>query len=429
MKALFYFLISTSLMANVWAEKLPKPTPKKATAPNRKTSKYVPKNRTTYASKSLSPKQVKVTKNAIILIKGSKGSGTGFVANFNGKTVVITNTHVIKDNRNFKFYTRSGREIKIKSLFFSKDRDISILETEDKKITPLQICPNVGELKTSTPVVVYGNSLGESVITEVKGTLQGTGPTEIESNAKFVEGNSGSPIIDTTTGKVIGVATRATCHYKWTTYNTKFQVRRFGTRIDNITWNDFQKYDRKKYSYDVYLANKIKSSVITAALFLRMLNSYYAKTPDEFDKGVRRRILHLHCKLGKEFLQIPELKPIYRQWNLSYQRNEDRLESHRRVSRKNRSVSSKSFKNSAFNDFRPIPTDISLLYDFSSIYFCLKYKIPKIIAAGRKQYNKKPFYYEFFKKEGKKYLEAEKQLVDAYNKMLKNLTMIYKKSK
>ena len=419
MKALFYFLISTSLMANVWAEKLPKPTPKKATSSNRKTSKYVPKNRTTSASKSLSPKQVKLTKNAIIIIKGSKGSGTGFVANFNGKTVVITNTHVIKDNRNFKFYTRSGREIKIKSLFFSKDRDISILETEDKKITPLQICPKVGELKTSTPVVVYGNSLGESVITEVKGTLQGTGPTEIESNAKFVEGNSGSPIIDTTTGKVIGVATRATCHYRWTTYNTKFQVRRFGTRIDNITWDDFQKYDRKKYSYDVYLMRKIESSVLTACLFLKKFHGYYGQRPDEFGpkKLIRKKIKYLHCKLDRNFYEVPSLRKVYRNWNLKYKDNMDRLKS-AEISRRRR-ASDPYFSNSEYK------TDIRFLLDFRTNYLCLKYTIPRLIGAGRKQYKKRSFYYEFFKKEGKKYLDAEKQLLDAYNKMLKNLTMIY----
>ena len=419
MKALVYFLISTSLMATVWAENPKKNTPKKAAAPNRKTSKYVPKSRTTSALKSLSPEQVKLTKNAIIIIKGSKGSGTGFLANFKDKKVVITNTHVIKDNKNFKFYTRSGREIKIKSLFFSKDRDISILETEDKQITPLQICPKVGELKTSTPVVVYGNSLGESVITEVKGTLQGTGPTEIESNAKFVEGNSGSPIIDTTTGKVIGVATRATCHYRWTTYNTKFQVRRFGTRIDNITWDDFQKYNRKKYAYDVYLMRKIESSVLTACLFLKKFHGYYGKRPDEFGpkKLIRKKIKYLHCKLDRNFYEVPSLRKVHRSWNLKYKDNMDRLKS-AEISQRRR-ASDPYFSNSEYK------RNIRFLLDFRTNYLCLKYTIPRLIGAGRKQYKKRPFHYEFFQKEGRKYLDAEKQLLDAYNKMLKNLTMIY----
>jgi hypothetical protein len=419
MKALFYFLISTSLMVNVWAETPKKNTPKKVAVPNRKTSKYIPKAQNTSMSKSLSPEKAKLAKSAIVIIKGSMGDGTGFMANFKGKKVVITNTHVIKDNKNFKFYTRSGREIKIKNLFFSKDRDISILETEDQQITPLQICDNVGELKNSTPVVVYGNSQGESVITEVKGTLQGTGPTEIESDAKFVEGNSGSPIIETPTGKVIGVATRATCRYSWTTYNTKFEVRRFGTRIDNITWDDFQKYDRKKYAYDAYLMRKIESSVITACLFLKKFHECYGEKPDEFGpkKVIREKIKYLHCKLDRAFYEVPELREVYKRWNLKYKDNIDRLKS-AEISRQRR-ASDPYFSNSEYK------TDLHFLIDFRTNYLCLKYTVPRLISAGRKQYKKKPFYYEFFKKEGKKYLDAEKELLDAYNEMITNLTMIY----
>jgi hypothetical protein len=410
MKKSLSVLFAVSLIATLYAGK-----PNGINKPQKKTTP------------SLTAKQVQTAKNAIIIIKGKDGCGTGFVADFKGKKVIITNTHVIKNNKNFKFYTRSGREVKIKNLFFAKDRDISMLETEDKFITPLQICTKVGELKTSTEVVVYGNSLGESVITEVKGKLQGTGPTEIESDAKFVEGNSGSPIIDTSNGLVIGVATRATCRYSWTTHNTKFQVRRFGTRIDNITWNNLQEYNRKKYAYDLYLLRKIRSSVVTAALFLKLLNSYYAAAPDEFDKNVRKRILHLHRKLGKEFLEVPELKFVYRQWNRSYQTNLERLKANGRS--RNYGLKQKSFKNSAFNNFRPVPTDLTMLLDFHRIYYCLKYTVPKIISAGRKQHKKKSFHYEFFKREGEQLLDVEKELLKKYNSMMKNLSSIYKKAK
>jgi len=442
MKTLFYLLISATLV-NAYAVKpeAPKTDPKAKTAPKKtETKKAIPKTKavpkksatksktddSTEKEKARLLELEKISKKAIVIIKGKSGSGTGFITIFQGKKVIITNNHVIKGNDRLTFLTQSGKELKVKHLFIPKDRDLAIFELDDKSITPLQIESKVGELKSSTQVVVYGNSLGASVITTVKGTLQGTGPRDIETNAGFVNGNSGSPIIDLSTGKVIGVATYMTYRSSWTTYGTKFKIRRFGTRIDNITWDDFQKYNKKKYNQDIYMLEKLENSVRIAYVFLKYFNRYYKEEPDEFASKLRKKILPLHCRMDKDMRDIPELKLVYHSWNLKFKDNQDRLE----ASRRNYSpISKKSYKTSAFNNYKKIQTDVHLIIDFRTNYICMKYTIPRLIANGRKRLTKKPLHYEFFKRKGEKLLDIEAKLTKDYKKMMKNLTIIYKAKK
>lgn len=445
MKTLFYLLISATLV-NAYAVKpeAPKTDPKAKTAPKKtETKKAEPKAKAVPKKSAVKSKTdastekekarllelEKISKKAIVIIKGKSGSGTGFVTIFKGKKVIITNNHVIKGNDKLTFLTQSGKELKVKHLFIPKDRDLAIFELEDNSITPLQICTKVDELKSSTQVVVYGNSLGASVITTVKGTLQGTGPRDIETNAGFVNGNSGSPIIDLSTGKVIGVATYMTYRSSWTTYGTKFKIRRFGTRIDNITWDDFQKYNKKRYKQDIYMLEKLENSVRIAYAFLKYFNRYYGEEPDEFGAKLREKIRPLHCRMDKDMRDIPELKLVYRSWNLKFKSNQDRLESAIRSQNTRRQQPKKSFKFSAFNDDRKIQTDVHLLLDFYTNYMCMKHTIPRLIANGRKRLKKKPLHYEFFKRKGEKLLEIEAKLTKDYKKMMKNLTIIYKAKK
>ena len=409
-----------------------KPAAKKAAPKTKTVPKKKPKEDTA-KEKARLLKQEKISKKAIVIIKGKSGSGTGFVTKFCGKKVIITNNHVVKGNGKLTFLTQSGRELKVKNLFIPRDRDLAIFELEDKSITPLQICTNVGDLKSSTKVVVYGNSLGASVITTVKGTLQGTGPRDIETDAGFVEGNSGSPIIDLSTGKVIGVATYATFRSSWTTYGTKFKIRRFGTRIDNINWDDFQIYDKKKYQQDIVTLEKLENSVRIAYAFFKHFEPYFyfgGKALDEFDANLRDKILPLHCTIDKDLKDIPEMKPVYRQWNRVYKSNEDRLKGARHCEMTRRGANpfkgGPSFKPSKTPD---IKTDLRIMMDFRTNYFCMKYTIPRLIANGRKQVEKKPFHYEYFKREGEKLLEIESKLSKDYKKMMKNLTIIYKAKK
>lgn len=192
---------------------------------------------------------------SIVIIEGDLGVGTGFICVFGGKKVVISNVHVLNGNSEVHLrLVSSGKEIEYTKIWVCPTRDVAIYELEDPDIGPaLSIYDISGKkLNNDERIVVFGNSAGGGVATTLRGKIQGLGPDEIEVQADFVSGNSGSPIIAYDYGQVIGMATYATKRdaKSWTTENTRFAggtVRRFGVRLDNLSWSDFEKVDFRQY--------------------------------------------------------------------------------------------------------------------------------------------------------------------------------------
>ena len=130
-------------------------------------------------------------------------------------------------------------------------------------------------------VLVLGNSQGSGVVTEISGKVTGIGPELVEVDAKFVAGNSGSPIIHVKTGKVIALATFAVIR-KLDTLGKDSQfteIRRFGYRLDTVPkwefrqWDGFQKegdtvaeVERKSESLIILLRDIFDDGIVNARL-------------------------------------------------------------------------------------------------------------------------------------------------------------------
>jgi len=200
---------------------------------------------------------------ALVIVRTSSGSGSGFVVQTGNRTYVISNEHVLR-GQNPVFQTMDGRDLAFSTIEIAQDRDLVRVPIKAFEGTPLQLSdqlPNFGD-----PVTVYGNSGGQAVVTRIEGKVQGVGPDRIEVDAKFIPGNSGSPILDAA-GRVTAVATYMTSPRwgsDWVFKGTRFtQPRRFGIRMTDTTkWNSIS---LKEYQQQVGLLGDFDTFITDAA--------------------------------------------------------------------------------------------------------------------------------------------------------------------
>ena len=194
-----------------------------------------PRNAETDAD-SVAPGDVMSTiQSSLVIVTTPNGVGSGFIARMDGRRYLVTNEHVVRGGKP-SFRLLSGRDLSCGDMEISDSRDLVRYELFSA-IPALPV--SKGEVAMGAPISVFGNSDGAGVATSINGSVLGVGPEAIEVNAPFVQGNSGSPIINER-GEVIGVATyalRISTPGDWLREGTRFNnVRRFGVRINSSTW-------------------------------------------------------------------------------------------------------------------------------------------------------------------------------------------------
>lgn len=159
----------------------------------------------------------RVKKSTALIERSDGGSGTGFVI----KTgLVMTNFHVISgaplDGLKVSFVSldeTAPDRLKPTLVYCSPERDIAILRVETDR-PPLEMCPGGTKLE-GLEVAVVGNPTdgvrGQVTVNKVT-TGQLAAPirrnaewTYYELNAEARPGNSGGPVVDRHTGKLVGV--------------------------------------------------------------------------------------------------------------------------------------------------------------------------------------------------------------------------------
>jgi len=175
-------------------------------------------------------------KNCIVIVQCDDSSGTGFVCEMEGRRYFVTNRHVVEDQTRVAAYFVDGKQLKFKSMEVAEDVDLVRFKvaTNQPALKVRASDPEIGE-----KIHVFGNSDGEDVFTDLPGKIVGVGPGKIEVTSKFINGNSGSAVIDEN-HEVVGVATYAVsgCNTKdWIKQDTRFKdIRRFALRLANLRW-------------------------------------------------------------------------------------------------------------------------------------------------------------------------------------------------
>ncbi len=186
---------------------------------------------------------------ALVIIEGDYSSGSGFIAKLHGQYFVVTNQHVLSGNTKFTVTGMDGTKYPTTGpLFGAVDYDIAILRIPTAQ-GALEVMDNpMDNAKIGNPVTVPGNEEGEGVVTHTVGHLLGIGPKLVEVDAKFVHGNSGSPIIQNDSGKVVGVASYVQVYQLDNLQKAaqKGKTRWFGYRLDTV--KQWQELNWAKFS-------------------------------------------------------------------------------------------------------------------------------------------------------------------------------------
>lgn len=172
----------------------------------------------------------------IVIVEGDRSVGTGFLAKYEGKIYLFTNLHVLDGNKSIKCKTMEGKELVLGKLLASTEYDLAAIELSQEK-DGLELQQHVDTSVTlGEEVFVFGNSFGGGVATDLTGKVLAVGPQVLETDVKFVSGNSGSAIISKQSHKVLGIASycslrKANDFGKDSKFNNV--ERRFAYRIDN----------------------------------------------------------------------------------------------------------------------------------------------------------------------------------------------------
>ena len=203
---------------------------------------------------------------SLVIVEGHEGSGSGFICEMGGQKFLFTNAHVLAGNSQINFTLLNGQPVRVGGGASAVGHDMVRLEVAPA-LAALSAAEKVNEtLLVGDDVLVLGNEKGARVITPLGGKVVGLGPNLVEVDAPFQPGNSGSPIIQVKTGKVVGIATYvrkerdelsepdrppqrsgdARTGQPAEEYHAPVKLRRFGYRLDSVkawqpvNWAEFQ---------------------------------------------------------------------------------------------------------------------------------------------------------------------------------------------
>jgi S1-C subfamily serine protease len=192
-----------------------------------------PQNVTVFSSDNVSVSQLYAqVADSVVVIRGmiaqydifgrayySQIQGSGFVYNFTGDVVVVTNYHVVGDTINITVTFSNGNAYPASVLGLDPYAELAVLSVDapEDEYVPLEIASS-SSLKVGDPVMVVGTpyglagSMSTGFVSALGRTLtvETTGgyviPNVIQTTAPLNPGNSGGPVLNYQ-GQVVGIAT------------------------------------------------------------------------------------------------------------------------------------------------------------------------------------------------------------------------------
>lgn len=220
-------------------------------------------------------------------VRSDNSAGTGFVLHEGNNNFVYTNQHVIGDSLHLTLTTSEGIQLTPVAVQVARDSDLArFLITENVPALNRIRAPMLNE-----KIFVYGDSYGAGRITFLAGKVTGLNPQEVEVDAEFVPGNSGSAIMGSDSS-VLGVATYLESvkdPEEISVRDTQFtKARRVGIRLDrDIEWItiDQERFYRMNQRF-FECSDFLREGILTVAMIYRNLDSPIS---EEFVENTRLR--------------------------------------------------------------------------------------------------------------------------------------------
>lgn len=146
---------------------------------------------------------IKEYKEAVVTIQDQYTKGTGFNISENG--LIVTNKHVVDEMYPITVIFPNGEWMKAEIISAETDIDLAFLRINGEQLPHISLSePDAWRVQDH--IYVIGNPLFHNQIVNEGSILQGSEKNSVlRLSAPIYQGNSGSPVISSASGKVIGV--------------------------------------------------------------------------------------------------------------------------------------------------------------------------------------------------------------------------------
>ena len=153
---------------------------------------------------------VETTSPSVVQIDAGIGSGSGFIISKDG--FVVTNAHILGNERKVKVWLSNGRKYDAEVMGSDLDTDLAVVKIDDDEQFDVLPLGNPEDTSLGMEVVALGFPLADigDNLTVTRGILSSTrtldGVDFLQTDAALNPGNSGGPLINHR-GEVIGINT------------------------------------------------------------------------------------------------------------------------------------------------------------------------------------------------------------------------------
>ena len=142
---------------------------------------------------------VSLANPAVLLLRGSEGTGSGFLVSDTG--VAVTNAHVARGQSDLTATTGNGQSFQAKVVYIDPSLDLALVKLTGTGFPHLKIADASG-VRAGASVIAIGTPSQGFQNTVTKGIASGVGPmrgepgTWIQTDASINPGNSGGPLLN-----------------------------------------------------------------------------------------------------------------------------------------------------------------------------------------------------------------------------------------